>query len=71
MFGPLPPRYRVLVVLTALLTGLAAGVWLAVQLDLPLAGPGLGLGLGTLAAFLMVADLHSPSPRPQRVRHRR
>ena len=71
MIGPLPPRYRVIVVLTTLLVGLLAGVWVAQQLAVPQSGLGLGLGLGTLAAFLAVVDLRTPAARPHRVRHRR
>ena len=56
MIGPLPHRYRIVVVLAALLVGLGAGLWLAAVLHVPVAGFATGVVFGVLAAFVLVHD---------------
>ena len=71
MFGPLPQLHRILVVLTALVVGVLAGVWLAQVI----AGPALiaaGIGWGLLAGLLLnYVLLHDFQHRPRPVRVRR
>ena len=54
--GPLPRLYKLIVVLVALALCLAAGVWVAGHLSLPLGGVGVGLSVGVLLAFLATRD---------------
>ncbi|GAA4689828.1 hypothetical protein [Nocardioides conyzicola] len=71
MFGPLPPLYRMLVVVTALVVGLLSGVWLVQVMDAPAliaAGIGWGLLAGLLLNFVLLHDFHH---RPRAVRVRR
>jgi xanthine/uracil permease len=71
MFGPLPRFHRLLVIVTALVAGILAGVWLAQTI----AGPALvasGIGWGLLAGLLLnYVLLHDFQHRPRPVRVRR
>ena len=69
--GPLPQFYRVVVVAVLLTLSLAAGVWLAGYLQLPLGGLGVGLAAGLLLAWLVNHDFTSPTRRTVRVPRRR
>ena len=69
--GPLPQFYRVVVVALLLILSLAAGVWLAGYLRLPLGGLGVGLAAGLLLAWLVNRDFTSATRRTARVPRRR
>jgi hypothetical protein len=69
VFGPLPPLHRTLLVVAALVVGVASGAWLAHLTAMPVAisaGAALGAVGGSLLAFALVHDFH-PRPRPARV----
>ena len=73
MLGPLPPVYRALVAVTALLLFAAGGAWAAFTLPYPIligagAGAGLLVGVGVSAALLH--DSRSV-PETSRVRRHR
>ena len=65
MLGPLPPLYRLIVSVLALLAFVGVGAWLA--FTLPIAAM-IGAMLGALVVLGM---LHEDAPRPSRVRARR
>jgi xanthine/uracil permease len=70
VFGPLPQFHRVLVVITALVVGMLAGLWLAQVVAGPaLIASGIGWGLlaGLLLNYVLLHDFHQ-RPRPVRVR---
>lgn len=72
MFGPLPRLHRTLVVVTTLIVGMLAGVWLVHETTLPaLAAAGVGWGLlaGLLLNYVLLHDFHR-RPDPVRVRRR-
>lgn len=69
--GPLPQRYKILVVAVVLLSSLGVGIWLAAFLDLPLGGIGFGLGAGCLLAYLVTHDFQHRQPRSVRITRRR
>lgn len=72
MFGPLPRLHRILVVVTALIVGMLAGVWLVNTTAVPaLAAAGVGWGLlaGLLLNYVLLHDFHH-RPDPVRVRRR-
>jgi hypothetical protein len=68
--GPLPQRYRMLIVAVVLVASIGGGAWLAQYLDLPLDGIGVGLGAGCLLAYLMTHDFTGRGPRSVRIRRR-
>jgi hypothetical protein len=62
MFGPLPTRYRYLVLTVTLLGCLAMALWLSRSITLPLEGYLVGLGAGALIAYLLLHDFtHRPT----------
>lgn len=70
MLGPLPPLYRIVVSVLALLAFVGVGAWLAFTLPveaIPPAGAMVGAMLG---AAVVLAMLHEDDPRPARVRRR-
>lgn len=70
MLGPLPPLYRMVVAVCALLAFVGLGAWLAVTLPIPLlasAGAGIGAGIGVIVVLLLVHDPHR-QPTAQRLR---
>lgn len=72
MFGPLPRLHRILVVVTTLIVGMLAGIWLVSQTSVPaLAAAGVGWGLlaGLLLNYVLLHDFHR-RPDPIRVRRR-
>ena len=72
MFGPLPRLHRTLVVVTALIVGMLAGIWLVNETAVPaLAAAGVGWGLlaGLLLTYVLLHDFHH-RPDPVRVRRR-
>ena len=72
MFGPLPRLHRTLVVVTTLIVGMLAGVWLVNETAVPaLAAAGVGWGLlaGLLLNYVLLHDFHR-RPDPVRVRRR-
>lgn len=63
MIGPLPARYRVIVVTVTLLACLVLGLWLARSVDLPFEGLLVGLLCGGLVAYVLLHDFtHRPAP---------
>ena len=60
MFGPLPARYRLTVLVVCLLACLGLGLWLARSVDLPLQGYLVGLALGGVVAFVLLHDFRRP-----------
>ena len=72
MFGPLPRLHRTLVVVTALIVGMLAGIWLVNETAVPaLAAAGVDWGLlaGLLLTYVLLHDFHH-RPDPVRVRRR-
>ena len=72
MFGPLPRLHRTLVVVTTLIVGMLAGIWLVNATTVPaLAAAGVGWGLlaGLLLNYVLLHDFHR-RPDPVRVRRR-
>lgn len=75
MFGPLPRFHRILVVVTALIVGMLAGIWLVNVTAIPVvpafvaAGAGWGLLAGLLLNYVLLHDFHH-RPDPVRVRRR-
>ena len=72
MFGPLPQLHRVLVLLTALVVGVASGAWIVHYSPLPVAavaGAAWGAVAGLLLSYVLLHDFHH-RPRPVRA-HRR
>lgn len=70
MFGPLPPLYRMLVVVTVLAVGMVSGIWIAQFAAAPaaaLAGAAWGGLAGVLLGYVLLHDFHH-RPRPVRVR---
>ena len=69
MLGPLPALHRLLVVGVVLAVGVCSGAWIAhytpVQVAAP-AGAVLGAAAGVLAAFALVHDFSTRSPRQRR-----
>ena len=71
MFGPLPPLYRMLVVLAALTVGVVSGIWMVHVTAVPAlitAGIGWGALAGLLLTYVLLHDFHRQG-RPVRVRH--
>lgn len=67
MLGPLPKLYRSLVATVAFVVFIAAGVWLAQMLPLPVGGlVVIGSVAGVLIAFVLVHDFHQRQTRPAR-----
>lgn len=70
MFGPLPQLHRVLVVLTAIAVGVAAGAWVGHFTPMPvaaIAGALWGAAAGLLLGYVLLHDFHHGA-RPVRVR---
>lgn len=73
MLGPLPPFYRVVVTLAALIVFVLGGVWATFVVPYPLlvtAGASVGLAVGAGCAYLLVHQ-HHPAAQPHHVRRRR
>jgi drug/metabolite transporter (DMT)-like permease len=67
MIGPLPTLHRMLLVLAAVGTGLAFGLWAGLVREVPVgvsAGIMVGVTLGSALAFVLVHDFHQRSTRP-------
>jgi len=58
------------VVVSVLLVGVVAGIWVAQLYSLPAGGLLVGTGAGLVVAFLLTHDFHQ-QPRPVRVQRRR
>jgi hypothetical protein len=58
------------VVVSVLLVGVVAGIWVAQLYSLPAGGLLVGTGAGLVVAFLLTHDFHH-QPRPVRVQRRR
>lgn len=70
MLGPLPPLYRWVVYVLALLTCVGLGAWAAWSLPGPLLAPA-GAGIGAAVGVAVVALLRNDrAPRLRRVRSR-
>lgn len=72
MLAPLPARYRHLVVVTVLVTGMALGAWASQLSAVPTrvaVGALVGAVAGLLAAYALVHDFSEP--RSSRVHTRR
>lgn len=70
MFGPLPQLHRLLVVITALMVGIASGAWIVQFTPISVAvaaGVAWGAAAGLLLAYVLVHDFHHGA-RPVRVR---
>jgi hypothetical protein len=70
VFGPLPQLHRQLVLIVALVVGVASGIWVADSASLPsavAAGAGWGALAGLLLGYVLLHDFH----RPRAVRVRR
>jgi uncharacterized membrane protein len=72
VFGPLPRLYRVVLMATAILFFVVAGLWLAEITVVPALAAGLAIGAaaGVVAAYLLVHDFQH-TPRPARIPRRR
>lgn len=71
MLGPLPPLYRLIVSVLALLSFVGVGAWLAFTLPVAVVAP-TGAMLGALVGALVVLGmLHEDAPPPARARARR
>ncbi|MEP9381030.1 hypothetical protein [Nocardioides sp. KR10-350] len=71
MFGRLPVLHQALVVVTSLVVGVLAGLWVAHFTALQVAGPvGAGVGgvVGVLTAYALVHERHRPHAHRLRVR---
>ena len=60
MFGPLPARYRLTVLVVTVLACLGLALWLAYRVELPLEGYLAGLVLGGVVAFVLLHDFSRP-----------
>ena len=68
MLGPLPPLYRWVVCILALVACIGAGAWLAFTLPIPLLAAG-GAGIGAaLGVVLVILVLHGGHARTRRTR---
>ena len=71
MLGPLPPLHRVLLIVTVLVVGIAAGAWIthvAAPAVAATAGAGFGAIAGLLLGVALVHDFsHHHQHRPVRV----
>jgi hypothetical protein len=74
VLGPLPPFYRIVVSLCALLACVGIGAWLAYVLPVTAVastGAGIGLGIGAIVVILLLHDFDDRGGHPHRVRVRR
>lgn len=71
MLGPLPPLYRLIVSVLALLAFVGVGAWLAFTLPIAVVAPTGAMIGAMLGALVVLAMLHEDAPRPSRVRARR
>lgn len=73
MLGPLPPLYRVIVTISALLAFIGLGAWAAATTPLPVlasAGAGIGAALGVAVVLLLLHDPATRVPHRHQLRHR-
>lgn len=71
MLGPLPPKYRAILVVVALVGCIASGAWLAWFTPVPVMAPAgalIGAAAGLVAAYALVRE---PHPSRRAVSHRR
>jgi hypothetical protein len=64
VLGPLPPLYRWIVCLLALVACIGVGAWLAFTLPVPLiatTGAAIGAALGVVLVTLVLHDGHGPA----------
>ena len=62
MIGPLPARYRLIVLAVTLLACLGLALWLAQTVQLPFEGYVVGLVGGCLLAYLLLHDFSHRRP---------
>lgn len=70
MLGPLPARYRLVLVLVAVAAGLATGAWLAWSIPAPIvvwSGALVGTAAGLGVAYALVHDFSHPSGTHRRL----
>lgn len=73
VLGPLPPLYRMLMITTVLVVGIAAGAWIvhfAAPAVAATAGAGFGAIAGLLVGVVLVHDFSHHQHRPVRVLRR-
>lgn len=64
MLGPLPTKYRLILVLVAVAGGLATGAWLAWSIPAPIvvwSGALVGTAAGLVAAYALIHDFSHPA----------
>jgi hypothetical protein len=71
VLGPLPPLYRLIVSVLALLAFVGVGAWLAFTLPIAVIAPTGAMIGAMLGALVVLGMLHEDAPRPSRVRARR
>ena len=71
MLGPLPPLYRLIVSVLALLAFVGVGAWLAFTLPISVIAPTGAMIGAMLGALVVLGMLHEDAPRPSHVRARR
>ena len=71
MLGPLPPLYRLIVSVLALLAFVGVGAWLSFTLPISVIAPTGAMIGAMLGALVVLGMLHEDSPRTSRVRARR
>ena len=71
MLGPLPPLYRLIVSVLALLAFVGVGAWLAFTLPVAVIAPTGAMIGAVLGALVVLGMLHEDAPPPSRVRARR
>ena len=69
MLGPLPPLYRIVVSVLALLAFVGVGAWLALRLPVAVLAPTGAMVGAMLGAVVVLGMLHEDAP-PARVRRR-
>lgn len=71
MLGPLPPLYRLIVSVLALLAFVGVGAWLAFTLPIAVIAPTGAMIGAMLGALVVLGMLHEDAPRPSHARARR
>jgi hypothetical protein len=71
VLGPLPPLYRLIVSVLALLAFVGVGAWLAFTLPIAVVAPTGAMIGAMLGALVVLGMLHEDAPRPSHARTRR